>query len=157
MLTERDKETLRLLLRGHDAKSIAQIQELSVHTVNERLRDARKKLGVSSSREAARLLAASEDIAPNIVGGQEIEVMRAATIRQGGAQRERSDNHRFLWISGGMLDHVDTYSRWCTRVDRAEERECPAGSPCSRLCPGAIARSVLFREPEGCAGLGEPS
>ncbi|GAA0731919.1 MULTISPECIES: helix-turn-helix domain-containing protein [Sphingomonas] len=58
-LTEREKTTLRLLLAGHDAKSIARELELSVHTVNERLRDARRKLGVASSREAARRLAAS--------------------------------------------------------------------------------------------------
>lgn len=55
-LTEREKQTLRLIVRGHDAKSTARHLGLSVHTVNERLRDARRKLQVSSSREAARLL-----------------------------------------------------------------------------------------------------
>lgn len=60
-LTEREKQTLRLIVRGHDAKSAARHLGLSVHTVNERLRDARRKLQVSSSREAARLLLDSED------------------------------------------------------------------------------------------------
>lgn len=55
-LTDKEKETLRLLLRGYDSKSIARHFDLSVHTVNERLRNARQKLAVSSSREAARLL-----------------------------------------------------------------------------------------------------
>jgi DNA-binding CsgD family transcriptional regulator len=55
-LTEKEKDALRLLLRGHDAKSSARELGLSVHTVNERLRDARRKLGVTSSREAARRL-----------------------------------------------------------------------------------------------------
>ena len=59
-LSDRERETLRLLGRGHDAKSIAAALDLSVHTVNERLRDVRRKLGVSSSREAARLLLAHE-------------------------------------------------------------------------------------------------
>lgn len=59
-LSERERETLRLLGRGHEAKSIASALGLSVHTVNERLRGARRKLGVSSSREAARLLLAHE-------------------------------------------------------------------------------------------------
>ncbi len=54
VLSEREKEALRLLLVGYDAKSIANTFGLSVHTVNDRLRDARRKLGVSSSREAAR-------------------------------------------------------------------------------------------------------
>lgn len=63
-LSEKEKQTLRLILRGHDAKSIARDLDLSVHTVNERLRNVRRKLGVSSSREAARQLLAVEDEAP---------------------------------------------------------------------------------------------
>src|SRR4051812_30067510 len=59
-LSDRERQTLRLLGRGHEAKSIASALNLSVHTVNERLRVARRKLGVSSSREAARLLLAHE-------------------------------------------------------------------------------------------------
>jgi DNA-binding CsgD family transcriptional regulator len=59
-LTEREKQTLRLIVRGHDAKSIARSLDLSVHTINERLRDARRKMAVSSSREAARLLLEAE-------------------------------------------------------------------------------------------------
>jgi DNA-binding CsgD family transcriptional regulator len=59
-LTEKEKQTLRLIGRGHDAKSMARHLGLSVHTVNERLRDARRKLEVSSSREAARLLLDTE-------------------------------------------------------------------------------------------------
>lgn len=59
-LTEKEKQTLRLIVRGHDAKSIARSLDLSVHTINERLRDARRKMAVSSSREAARLLLQAE-------------------------------------------------------------------------------------------------
>src|SRR3546814_10526644 len=55
-LTEKEKETLRLLVDGHDAKSMARHLGLSVHTINERLRDARRKMSASSSREAARQL-----------------------------------------------------------------------------------------------------
>ncbi len=55
-LTEKEKRTLRLMGRGHDAKSAAAALELSVHTINERLRAARRKLEVTSSREAARLM-----------------------------------------------------------------------------------------------------
>lgn len=65
-LSDKEKETLRLLLRGHDAKSSARELGLSVHTVNERLRDARRKLGVTSSREAARVLMAAES--PEMLG-----------------------------------------------------------------------------------------
>lgn len=60
-LTEKEKQTLRMIVRGHDAKSIARALDLSVHTINERLREARRKVAVSSSREAARLLFEAED------------------------------------------------------------------------------------------------
>lgn len=61
-LTEKEKQTLRMIVRGHDAKSIARSLDLSVHTINERLRDVRRKMAVSSSREAARLLLAVEGV-----------------------------------------------------------------------------------------------
>ncbi|WP_347303638.1 DUF4019 domain-containing protein [Croceibacterium sp. TMG7-5b_MA50] len=61
-LSEKEKETLRLIVRGHDAKSIARDLDISVHTINERLRGARRKLEVSSSREAARLLPEAESV-----------------------------------------------------------------------------------------------
>ncbi|HIV76737.1 MAG TPA: DUF4019 domain-containing protein [Candidatus Sphingomonas excrementigallinarum] len=73
-LTDREKQTLRLIVRGHDAKSIARQLDLSVHTINERLRDARRKLAVSSSREAARMLLEVEDAPshPEYVGDMRI-------------------------------------------------------------------------------------
>lgn len=75
-LTEKEKQTLRLIVRGHDAKSTARSLGLSVHTINERLRDARRKMAVSSSREAARLLLAAESAdagwLPDFVGDKTI-------------------------------------------------------------------------------------
>jgi DNA-binding CsgD family transcriptional regulator len=66
-LTAKEKDALRLLLRGHDAKSSARELGLSVHTVNERLRDCRRKLGTTSSREAARRLLEAES--PDLLEG----------------------------------------------------------------------------------------
>jgi len=73
-LTDREKEALRLLLIGHDAKSAASALGLSVHTVNERLRDSRRKIGVTSSREAARILGEAEDETPKKLGDKKIGV-----------------------------------------------------------------------------------
>lgn len=67
-LTDKEKQTLRLIVRGHDAKSAARELGLSVHTINERLRDARRKLAVSSSREAARHLLDAEAGDPKTFG-----------------------------------------------------------------------------------------
>lgn len=59
-LTEAERAVLRLLGQGHDTKSAAVLLGISGHAVNERLREARRKLDVTSSRAAARLLLAEE-------------------------------------------------------------------------------------------------
>lgn len=63
-LSEKEVAVLRLILEGHDAKSSARALDLSVHTVNDRLRAARRKLGVTSSREAARLWREAQSASP---------------------------------------------------------------------------------------------
>lgn len=55
-LSDAERLMLRLLAEGHTAKSIAAMTDLSVNAVNERLREARRKTGVGSSRELSRLL-----------------------------------------------------------------------------------------------------
>jgi DNA-binding CsgD family transcriptional regulator len=110
-LTERERLTLRLMVRGHDAKSIARSLDLSVHTVNERLRDARRKMAVSSSREAARLLLEAEGAVaglatPDFVGDREIgadsglgRVDEGATPIDGVGRTSRS----WLIIGGSLM------------------------------------------------------
>lgn len=110
-LTEKEKLTLRMIVRGHDAKSIARSLDLSVHTINERLRDARRKMAVSSSREAARLLLEAEggetgSPTPEYLGHKEFREdaatprvdQKAAPI--GGAGRA---TRRPMYIIGGLL------------------------------------------------------
>ncbi|MEG3148685.1 DUF4019 domain-containing protein [Sphingomonas sp. ZT3P38] len=105
VLSEREKEALRLLLVGHDAKSIANTLGLSVYTINDRLRDARRKLGVSSSREAARRLAEMDGGAPNILGGKEIgdAEIPSPVERPGQPAPPRSWDRGLAWLAGGML------------------------------------------------------
>lgn len=55
-LSDGERQVLALLAAGHTAKSAADATGLSVNAVNERLREARRKTGVGSSRELARLL-----------------------------------------------------------------------------------------------------
>ena len=59
-LTDSELEILRLLTAGHTVKSIAARLGRSEASINERLRDARRKTGVGSSRELARSLAAQK-------------------------------------------------------------------------------------------------
>lgn len=60
-LNEGERTALDLLARGHTAKSIATLTGRSVGAVNERLREARRKTGIGSSRELARLLQEQEN------------------------------------------------------------------------------------------------
>lgn len=100
-LTEKEKQTLRLIVRGHDAKSIARSLNLSVHTINERLRDVRRKLAVSSSREAARLLFDAEDAPLNPLEDTKIgEAQTAPEVEQDGDVRRTS---RLAWTIGGIV------------------------------------------------------
>lgn len=66
-LSARELEILRLLTAGHTVKTIAARLGRSEASINERLRDARRKTGVGSSRELARLLAAQKIWDKNIV------------------------------------------------------------------------------------------
>ena len=105
-LTEREKQTLRMIVRGHDAKSIARTLGLSVHTINERLREARRKVAVSSSREAARLLFEAEDsIAardPDLQGDTEIgDATPSPAVEEDPASMADAGRHR-LWLLTGV-------------------------------------------------------
>lgn len=103
-LTDKEKETLRLLLGGHDAKSIARHLGLSVHTIHERLRDARRKMAVSSSREAARMLHGIEAHAPELLGDKPI----GDAERSNGphpdprAIQGAGEGRRAIWFAGGL-------------------------------------------------------
>jgi DNA-binding CsgD family transcriptional regulator len=80
-LTRRQKEILRLLLDGIDAKSAARHLGISVHTVNEHLREARRHLEVSSSREAARILRQAESTPPKNMRPEMLGIVPPPSIR----------------------------------------------------------------------------
>ena len=60
-LNDAERRVLGLLAEGHTAKSIAHVIGSTEAAVNERLREARRKTGVGSSRELARRLKAQEN------------------------------------------------------------------------------------------------
>lgn len=103
-LTEKEKDTLRLLLGGHDAKSMARQLGLSVHTIHERLRDARRKMGTSSSREAARMLREAERQPTELLGDKPIGAAGVAMPVQARSHPARGPGtrRRTGWIVGGL-------------------------------------------------------
>jgi len=60
-LNDSERRVLSLLAEGHTAKTVARELNLTPAAVNERLREARRKAGVGSSRELARLLKSQEN------------------------------------------------------------------------------------------------
>jgi DNA-binding CsgD family transcriptional regulator len=81
-LSEKELEILRLLAGGHTVKSIAAQLGRSEGSINERLREARRKTGVGSSRELARLIEAQKnrdtksDLSPPADPGEGVSVPR---------------------------------------------------------------------------------
>lgn len=104
-LTEKEKLTLRLLVEGYDAKSMARHLGLSVHTINERLRDARRKMAVSSSREAARLLREIESDHPQKSVPDDLGDEAAADPEEMSAAPagDRPSSRRFGWLVGAII------------------------------------------------------
>lgn len=104
-LTEKEKQTLRLIVRGYDAKSLARRLGISVHTVNERLRHARRKMEVSSSREAARMLLDKEGESPDFLAGKQMGAAAPAPgMGHDGAAADSLDaSPRRFWIIGGVF------------------------------------------------------
>lgn len=147
-LSENEKVTLRLLLKGHDAKSIATELGLSVHTVNERLRTARRKLGASSSREAARSLAAIEGGTPEILVDKDLGEAAAA----GDVEADAPSNMRRgldiapAWLVGGVLIMLLIVAATAAILSFGNQ------DPQSVQAPGAAAAQSAAKAPAGAEG-----
>jgi len=103
-LTERERETLSLLAQGHDTKSIASRLDLSVFTINDRLRSARRKLGTSTSREAARIFADSGAAEPEFLVRKEMGMASggADSDVSGYVQPDPKRGRALVWVGGGL-------------------------------------------------------
>lgn len=88
-LNEAERSALDLLAEGHTVKSIAVSTGQSVGAINERLREARRKTGIGSSRELARLFRAQKNRDEKIgvagaAGAGASKGPEAASARRGG-------------------------------------------------------------------------
>lgn len=81
LLTEKERDVLRLFSKGFDVKASARELSITDGSVTERLRKSREKLGVTSSREAARIFA-QFDPAPHRFSGDRISGIAAAQFHQ---------------------------------------------------------------------------
>jgi DNA-binding CsgD family transcriptional regulator len=144
-LSEKEKQTLRLLLAGHDAKSLARHLGLSVHTINERLRDARRKLSAASSKEAARLLRESEDAAPYSLGDEGLgDAPRPPAGEQDGHPDVRAPWRRqAVWAIGGLAMISVAFALFAVSAP-LETGDSPAGSS-QASAPSSAAESAPTR------------
>jgi DNA-binding CsgD family transcriptional regulator len=154
LLSDRERQVLALLARSQDAKSIARTLQLSVHTVNEQLRAARQKLGVSSSREAARLLLESESGAPKILGDRQFGIGEKSG---GGVKSAQPGMRALLFIAGACL--MILLALLALTLADEGRRAAPAAQPAlpsvvatsprngGTIAPGPYLLSVTFDQP----------
>jgi DNA-binding CsgD family transcriptional regulator len=151
-LTDNEKECLRRRLQQQTAKEMALELGVSPHAVEKRLKMARTKLGLSSSLEAARLLAQTEEyqragpqspdlalnapdaqrpasrhrLAGGIVMSLFIAAALAGALQSSGDSRGNDDDH---WATDEQIEAAATEN--FVRADRdhsgfIEPREIPA-------------------------------
>lgn len=132
-LTEKELEVLSLIARGHDAKSAARHLHVSTHTIYERLRRAREKVGASNSREAARLVfeSASADnknlpsgkfvVADALAVGATLGSPASTDLSNAEGQRFERAPYRAASFSLDAIRGIP--------VRRAGERDMPVGKP----------------------------
>lgn len=159
-LTEKEKQTLRLMVRGHDAKSMARHLGLSVHTVNERLRDARRKLEVSSSREAARLLFNAEGGDPQNLADRQIGV--GEPDQEGGQDGTPGTGRLRMQGSAGLIGGVAIMSLFVGLFALSLHPEALAPSAAIQAplsgdanAPLAVQESEVVRTARGWLELGD--
>jgi DNA-binding CsgD family transcriptional regulator len=145
-LTEKEKQALRLLLGGHDAKSMANQLGLSVHTINERLREARRKLSVSSSKAAARVLREAEGTTPQTLGDKiSGDAGAAAALQSFDAGPAHSP--RAAWTIGGfaMIAVFVAALALASTQPAAPPAQASTTAPESAVAETAVAESEASR------------
>jgi DNA-binding CsgD family transcriptional regulator len=160
-LTEREREVLRLLACGHDTKSSAQALAISIYSVNERLRDARQKLGVSSSREAARIFSAHHQAEDNFLGDKKTGLVEEHGLSADAvASRTRSQEVAWRnWQIAGGFGVLIAIGLSALMAGGTEEAPSPSrGQAAPRIVatapaagsvirPGSFVLSVTFDQP----------
>lgn len=155
-LSEKERETLRLLLGGHDAKSIARHLGLSVHTIHERLREARRKMGTASSREAARLLHEIEGTTHQSLRDKGIGDAADSTGAYPADQPDRTQGttRRLGWIFGGFAMTISLALLALTALSGADQTPAPtASSPPPAVVPTAASEQAAVRSAEAFLAL----
>jgi DNA-binding CsgD family transcriptional regulator len=113
LLSERQKEILRLVAKHYQAKEIARFLNISEHTVKTHTDEARRRLDVPTSRQAARLLAEFEgaeglplDEPPPSMGMQQSPPKASVSGHEQALSPPRSIHDDQLSTTGNSLGNV---------------------------------------------------
>ena len=138
-LTDREKDVLILLATGHDAKSVAAKLGISVHAANERMRSAREKMGVTSSREAARIFAAQH---PQENWPKKIELHETPTRPDTGLafSKMNAPMTRRLLMLTPIFGTIAAIAYW-TGLNEAR----PSGTPQPRIVATSPAQNAVIK------------
>lgn len=154
-LTEKEKETLRLLLGGHDAKSIARHLGLSVHTIHERLREARRKMGTPSSREAARLFHDIEAQDPELLGDKAFgDACSADDAHQVGQPEHGGHLVRHAnWIIGGLAMIISLVVLTFSALSGTSQSPVPAVNSTAAVAATAASEQAAVQSAQAFLSL----
>ncbi|MEY2883694.1 MAG: hypothetical protein RL490_1418 [Pseudomonadota bacterium] len=150
-LNDRELEVLRLLAAGHTAKTIAVQLGRSETSINERLRTARRKTGVGSSRELARLLNAQKTGDKNI-GLSTPAVIGNSLTSPAGSGVKRSKGMIAMLIAIPMLAVALLVAAPVSTPQAADPQTAEAGAamplPLAGSCSLDVARLPAAERPQ---------
>lgn len=145
-LTARERAVLAHLSQGHSVKTAAEQEGISEYAAQELLRSARRKLGVTSSREAARLVTADparQKIcdSKSVMEGLPSRSQSAGIIATGGVM--------ILGLLAGLAAFVSGQADTRSAVSHAEAPKVVATTPANgeAIPAGRFTLSVTYDRP----------
>lgn len=151
-LNASERELLLLLGRGHTAKSIAALKDLTELAVNERFRSARRKTGIGSSREIARLLVAQEN-RDDIIGVAEAAPPVAPLPRPDASRRASPLRRWSLPMSAAALLIAAAILAQQSAVPPAETAPLPVSVEAALASQGGSQDLAVLHS---AVGIGQP-
>lgn len=148
-LNDAERQVLRMLGEGHTAKSIANATGSTPAAVNERLREARRKTGVGSSRELARLLKAQENRHEQMRLGR--ARVLAATDPATGAEPWRPQTGVFAMVALSIVVAAGAAALMSQQVPTTNEVDPLIGTPLTTAPDPAALHAKVRAEPRDAA------
>ena len=145
-LTARERAVLTHLAQGHSVKTAAELDGISKYAAQELLRSVRRKLGVTSSREAARLIA-NDPGKPKICDNK--SVMDGLPRRRQSPGMIATGGVMILGLLAGLATFVSGQADTRSAVNHVEAPKVMATTPANgkAIAAGRFTLSVTYDRP----------